>query len=160
MRDGRYLGEIYHHGIKGMKWGVRRSPEQLGHGPKKQLAKAANDATIDGEFYRSEKGFSIHQDKLKNFCLKPGGKHSEQFFRLGYTADDPERLFRDIEEGYEPSRKFDRIDLEDGHVKTSIPIKLGVTARQVFRTVWIDDGPDGQDRFLTAYIDRRLKEEE
>lgn len=31
----RYLitsdGELYHYGVKGMKWGVRRSPEQLGH---------------------------------------------------------------------------------------------------------------------------------
>lgn len=28
--------ELYHHGIKGMKWGVRRSPEQLGHKPQAQ----------------------------------------------------------------------------------------------------------------------------
>lgn len=27
--------EIYHHGIKGMKWGVRRTPAQLGHKPAK-----------------------------------------------------------------------------------------------------------------------------
>lgn len=26
-----YNSELYHHGVKGMKWGVRRSPEQLGH---------------------------------------------------------------------------------------------------------------------------------
>lgn len=24
-------GELYHHGIKGQKWGIRRTPEQLGH---------------------------------------------------------------------------------------------------------------------------------
>lgn len=40
-------GELYHHGIKGMKWGVRRTAAQLGHkiasGAKKAAA-AANEA--------------------------------------------------------------------------------------------------------------------
>lgn len=26
-----YNNELYHHGIKGMKWGIRRTPAQLGH---------------------------------------------------------------------------------------------------------------------------------
>lgn len=160
MRDDRYLGEIYHHGIKGMKWGVRRSPEQLGHVPTEKLAKSTNFDKIESDCHHSEKGFVVQADKLTKFCLLRGGKHAEQFFKIGYSADEPERLFRDIEAGYDPSRKIDRIDLEDGHAKTSIPMKLGVTEQQVFRTVWKDDGRDGQDRFLTAYIDRRLKEEE
>ncbi len=159
MKDDRYLGAIYHHGIKGMKWGVRRSPEQLGHAPKKVLAKLANRATIEDGFYRSPKGFVIHQDKLTKFCLLPGGKHATQFFKIGYSEDDPDRLFCDIENGYAPECKIDRRSIGDGHEKACIPMTLGVTAKRLFRTVWQDDGPDGSDRFISAYIDRRLKED-
>lgn len=31
--------ELRHYGIKGMKWGVRRTPEQLGHKPKRTSKK-------------------------------------------------------------------------------------------------------------------------
>lgn len=27
--------ELYHHGIKGQRWGVRRTPEQLGYNKKR-----------------------------------------------------------------------------------------------------------------------------
>lgn len=39
-----YGPELYHHGIKGMKWGVRRTPEELGHKvPPKRKAGGAQD---------------------------------------------------------------------------------------------------------------------
>lgn len=31
MYGERCIGSLYHYGIKGQKWGVRRSPEQLGY---------------------------------------------------------------------------------------------------------------------------------
>lgn len=41
----RYVSELYHYGVKGMKWGVRRAPEQLGH-PRKRVAKIGNTSII------------------------------------------------------------------------------------------------------------------
>lgn len=43
-------GVLYHHGIKGMKWGVRRTPEQLGHTTDKvkKAAKSAGTAIVRG----------------------------------------------------------------------------------------------------------------
>lgn len=161
MRDDRYLGEIYHYGVKGMKWGVRRSPEQLGHAPKGTVAKTTKDVTIDGDYYRSEKGFSVHQNKLNGFCLKPGAKHSEEFFKIGYTEGDAERLFCDLEKGYDSSKKTINDVLSNGKTKFSIPMKLGVTSTRLFRTVWMEgDGPNNTDRLVTVYVDRRLKEDD
>ena len=50
MTENLYLA---HHGVKGMKWGVRRTPEQLGHPSSKRDAKAqlkAKNALAKQEF--------------------------------------------------------------------------------------------------------------
>lgn len=36
--------ELYHHGVKGMKWGVRRTPAQLGHKTNKNMRGWSKDA--------------------------------------------------------------------------------------------------------------------
>ena len=60
--------ELYHHGIKGMKWGVRRSPAQLGHdtgGVDLQKAKKKVDAanTIVNETRNINNNVSKKQSK-------------------------------------------------------------------------------------------------
>ena len=44
---------IKHYGVKGMKWGVRRTPEQLGH--KKRVANYLKNSTIVRDAIRSGK---------------------------------------------------------------------------------------------------------
>ena len=60
--------ELYHHGIKGMKWGVRRTPPQLGHdtgGVDLQKAKKKVDAanTIVNETRNINNNVSKKQSK-------------------------------------------------------------------------------------------------
>jgi len=76
------LEELYHYGIKGQKWGVRRTPEQLGH-PNKRIENSFNRGKIkNASIYKKaaeygprqiaksirsfEKQITTHQDYLKN----------------------------------------------------------------------------------------------
>jgi len=155
-----YLGGVLcHHGVKGMKWGVRRTPEQLGHVTKSAVEKAEESVKIVDGVYQSSKGFTVDQKKFTSWCLKAGTDHAEEFFSVGYKPSDSDQLFRDIEKGFDLSKKRDSMQIGKTKEKFSIPMSLGVTAQKLFRTVWQNDGPDASARFITAYIDRRLEED-
>lgn len=151
-----YLGGVLcHHGVKGQKWGVRRTPEQLGH----EVEKSQEPDTIVDGYYHSDKGFTADERKFSAYCLKPGTDHCEEFFGVGYKTTDSNRLFHDIESGYDLSEKIESKTTASGKERFSIPMTLGVTGKRLFRTVWQKDGPEEPSRFITAYIDRRLEED-
>ena len=60
------MNELQHHGVKGMKWGVRRTPEQLGYKRSKE-ADALNKA-----FGKLAKAKSEMMDTSKNFYIQGG----------------------------------------------------------------------------------------
>lgn len=131
---------LIHYGVKGMKWGVRRTPEQLGH-----------EKTIQAEdTLRSRKGFSINGSKIINFMLKPGAKHANDFFSVGYSLKEGKRLFRDIEKEYDISKATDFL-FEGPRQKFSIFMQLGISSTKRFRTVWMTDTEDSPPRLITAY---------
>ena len=71
MYTERCIGSLCHHGIKGQKWGVRRSPEQLGHTRVKMVEKSSSNVIVkDGHYVSAEKGISVHEKKLNGYCLK------------------------------------------------------------------------------------------
>lgn len=48
--------ELYHHGILGQRWGVRRTPEQLGYGPSGSGSNKVGGSNKGGNFARGESG--------------------------------------------------------------------------------------------------------
>lgn len=177
MNESISLGgvSLWHHGVKGMHWGVRRTPEELGHKPRVIATDADSENShlsekliidnngkaikISGEFWKSDKGFVVHPNKIKRFCLLPEAKHSDHFFKVGYSKDDAFQLFHDLEDGYDAEKAFGKRKDGKGVVSYSIPMYLGTTSKRLFNTVWKNEGPDGMPKFVTAYIDDALEKE-
>ena len=80
--------------------------------------------------------------KIKEFLLKPGALHAQEFFDVGYTVDDVERLNRDIDRHFDIGFTFDKVSFPDGRENFSIFMNLGVTKQRRFRTVWQKDTPE------------------
>lgn len=94
-----------------MKWGARHTPEQLGHAAKSAVANAEEAVKIIDGVYQSSKGFTVKQNKFTEWCLKPGTDHADEFFSVGYKSTDADRLFRDIENGFDLSKKRDAVSI-------------------------------------------------
>lgn len=153
--DSSYCGSIWHHGIKGQKWGVIRTPEELGHKPSGSIEKSDKSAKIIDGVYHSPKGFTTAVAKLAKFCLNPEKKHSKDFFDVGYKESDSELLFKHIEDGFDMSKRVgDRIS-ERGQAQFRIPMNLGVLKKKVFTTAWQIDKEGDPPKLTSAYLDRR-----
>ena len=148
-----YCGSIWHHGVKGQKWGIRRTAEELGH------TKPKNDAIMDGEVYHSKKGFSVAEAKLSKFFLNAAKKHAKEFFEVGYTANDADRLLKDIEAGFDLAKKSSTRKSPRGDDQFCIPMRLGVTQKRMFTTAWQTSDGEDEPKLITAYLDRRVKED-
>ena len=99
-------------------------------------------------FY-SEK-YRMPASKIKNFLLKPNAKHAQEFFDVGYTVDDYEKLNKDIDEQFDIS-KATEFRYKNDIVDFSIYMFLGINKKKRFRTVWRNDTPGDKPRFITAY---------
>ena len=101
-------------------------------------------------FLPSDK-YEMPVPKIKDFLLKPGAKHANEFFDVGYTPNDVNRLNRDIYIQYDEIKAYDKRTYQDGSERFSIDMMLGITKRKPFQIIWQRDTPESKPRFITAY---------
>lgn len=95
--------------------------------------------------------YSVREDKLSGFLLKPGAKHSGEFFGAGYSVGDSQLLNSDIYAQYDEAHKTDVRLLDDGTERFSIYMQLGKGKRQRFRTVWQKEPGAEKPQLITAH---------
>lgn len=95
--------------------------------------------------------YTIAEPKISKFLLKPGAKHSAEFFDVGYTEQDGAILNTDIYKQFDDTLKTDIRIAEDGTESFSIFMELGTTKKRTFRTVWQRDPDSEKPRFITAH---------
>lgn len=92
----------------------------------------------------------IADEKVSFFFLKQNGKHSADFFDVGYTENDGELLKADLRRGIAMNpAKLSKASTED-IPKYIVDMQLGITKHRTFRTVWWLDSPEGP-RLITAH---------
>ena len=95
--------------------------------------------------------YTIAEPKISKFLLKPGAKHSAEFFDVGYTEKDGLLLNADIYQQFDETLKTDVRVAEDSTESFSIFMELGTTEKKTFRTVWQRDPGSEKPRLITAH---------
>lgn len=89
--------------------------------------------------------------KYTGYFLKPGAKHTDEFFNVGYTTDNPLQLRYDMAKQFDISKATDFSTDENGKERFRIYMDLGVGKKKRFRTAWIKDSADSKPRIITAF---------
>lgn len=111
----------------------------------RKLSSAGDDGIIEAE------KTIIQRRKLTDFLLKPGAKHAQEFFDVGYTEQDVEQLAADIHAQYSEENRVDFKTADNGTVKFSVFMELGKEERKPFQTVWQIDPGSKKPRLITAH---------
>lgn len=89
--------------------------------------------------------------KFSGYFLKPGTKHADQFFSVGYTESDVLQLRYDIARQFDMSKAVDRSVDKNGVETFNIYMSLGVTKKKSFLTGWQVDAPGEKARIITGF---------
>ncbi len=95
--------------------------------------------------------------KFKEYFLKPGAKHAQDFFDVGYAQPDWIQLRFDIAEQFDMNKAENLVKDKEGIVTFNIYMQLGVTKRRTFLTGWQIDETGKARRIITGFRVRRRR---
>lgn len=118
--------ELYHYGIKGMKWGVRRTAKELGYKSNRDVKKLAkNHASLqeDVAMVRSLKAAKARGIKVNDYDLAMANTRAVQ------SAKFSNKLVKRLNEKYESVDLLPGYDIDGGeqYITAILKDKLGNT---------------------------------
>ena len=164
--------ELYHHGVKGQKWGVRRYQNKDGSltlAGKKRALKIQNQYTefSNNKKYRDKDGNLTYAGRKKSLKMKEqyseltGGKQLKTFATKSKQPTNSEPKQKSISEmsNQEIQDKIDRIRLENT-LKSLTPEKIsaGKKFANGMKNAAISIAKDKGTKLVGDYIDDRLRD--
>ena len=164
--------ELYHHGVKGQKWGVRRYQNKDGSltiAGKKRALKIKNQYTefSNDKKYRDKDGNLTYAGRKKSLKMKEqyseltGGKQLKKFATKSKQSSSSEPIQKSVKEmsNQEIADKIERIRLENT-LKSLTPEKM--SAGQKFangmKNAAISIAKDKGTKLVGDYIDKQLRD--
>lgn len=149
------LNDIYHHGVKGMKWGVRRTPEQLGYKPKPKKPKKTREEKLKERAKKKKAQIDKKEAKLR---AEAEAKRSEILksprklykYRENFTKEEIDEAMKQFK--WEQNlKKFSKQDIQRGQDFIENVLSWADTGMRSYNTVAklynTFSGVEGKDRW-------------
>ncbi len=127
--------ELYHHGILGQRWGVRRTPEQLGHAPSGSRANVGGSGK-GGNFARGDGNRTVFISKSggSRMATSIGGRRSRNLnVDQNRTASDRNRILKsgNAEEIFQNRHLFTNEEINTAMSRINLEMQLeSLSSRQ------------------------------
>ncbi len=93
----------------------------------------------------------LTEKKFSGFFLRPGAKHADDFFNVGYTSDHIRQLRYDIASQYNLDKAIEWAKTGDGKSRFNIYMELGTHRKKYFCIGWVIDSPEEAPRIVTGF---------